>query len=156
MKWHGAWLYGVHRTCAETAAVTCGTSHANAVSTPLRWIFKKRAIKLVTTCERSESAQENGEQCYISDHQKENQACFQMKRRQEVPILLSYSVQHYEDTDTFSGCWGYFGVSIIHRTLTWTAGSLTCVCDLFGMRIHTVGPRFIVSSEGLLQSLHWI
>ena len=21
MKWHGAWLYGVHRTCAETAAV---------------------------------------------------------------------------------------------------------------------------------------
>ena len=40
MKWHGAWLYGVHRTCAETAAVLCGTSHASAVSTPLRWIFK--------------------------------------------------------------------------------------------------------------------
>ena len=41
-----AWLYGVHRTCAETAAVSCGTSHASAVSTPLRWIFfKKRAIK---------------------------------------------------------------------------------------------------------------
>ena len=41
MMWHGAWLYGVHRTCAETAAVSCGTSHASAVSTPLRWIFKK-------------------------------------------------------------------------------------------------------------------
>ena len=40
MKWHGAWLYGVHRTCTETAAVSCGTSHASAVSTPLRWIFK--------------------------------------------------------------------------------------------------------------------
>ena len=40
MKWHGAWLYGVHRTCAETAPVSCGTSHASAVSTPLRWIFK--------------------------------------------------------------------------------------------------------------------
>ena len=39
------WLYGVHRTCAETAAVSCGTSHASSVSTPLRWIFKKRAIK---------------------------------------------------------------------------------------------------------------
>ena len=25
---------------------------------------------------------------------------------------------------------GYLGVSTIHRTLTWTAGSLTCVCDL--------------------------
>ena len=45
MKWHGAWLYGVPRTCTEMAAVSCGTSHASAVSTPLRWIFKKRAIK---------------------------------------------------------------------------------------------------------------
>ena len=24
---------------------------------------------------------------------------------------------------------GYFGVSIIRQTLTWTTGSLTCVCD---------------------------
>ena len=47
MKWHGAWLYGVHRTCAKTAAVSCGTSHVSAVSvsTPLRWISKKRAMK---------------------------------------------------------------------------------------------------------------
>ena len=45
MKWHGAWLCGLHRTCAETAAVSCGTSHASAVSTPLWWIFKKRAIE---------------------------------------------------------------------------------------------------------------
>ena len=30
MKWHGAWLYGVHRTCAETAAVSCGISHVSA------------------------------------------------------------------------------------------------------------------------------
>ena len=29
MKGHGAWLYGVHRTCAEMAAVSCGTSHAS-------------------------------------------------------------------------------------------------------------------------------
>ena len=26
--WTGVWLYSVHRTCAETAAVSCGTSHA--------------------------------------------------------------------------------------------------------------------------------
>ena len=45
MKWHGAWLYGVHRTCAEIAAVSYGTSHTSALSTPLQWIFKKRAIK---------------------------------------------------------------------------------------------------------------
>ena len=51
MKWHGAWLYGVHRTCAEMAAVSCGTSRASAVSTPLWWILKEKkkcAIKLVT------------------------------------------------------------------------------------------------------------
>ena len=45
MKWYGAWLYGVHRTCAKTTAVSWGTSHASAVSTPLRCIFKKRATK---------------------------------------------------------------------------------------------------------------
>ena len=56
MKWHGAWLYGVHRTCAEMAAVSCGTSHASAVSTLLRWIFKKRAIKLATHVEPHASA----------------------------------------------------------------------------------------------------
>ena len=68
MKWHGAWLYGVHRTCAETAAVSCGTSHASAVSTPLWWLLKKCANKTTktshscrTTCERSESAQGSGE-----------------------------------------------------------------------------------------------
>ena len=49
MKWHGAWLYGVHRTCAEMAAVSCGTSHASAVSTPLRWIFKKTRYKKLVT-----------------------------------------------------------------------------------------------------------
>ena len=56
MKWHGAWLYGVHRTCAKTAAVSCGTSHASTVSTPLWWIFKKRAIKLFTHAEPYASA----------------------------------------------------------------------------------------------------
>ena len=57
MKWHGAWLYGVHRTCAEMAAVSCGTSHASAVSTPLRWILKKtRYKKLVTHVEPQASA----------------------------------------------------------------------------------------------------
>ena len=56
MKWHRSWLYGVRRTCAETAAVSCGTSHASA-----GYKKKKRAIKLVTHAERSESAQESGE-----------------------------------------------------------------------------------------------
>ena len=49
-------MYDVHRICAETAAVSCGTSHASDVSTPLRWIFKKRAINLVTHAEPHASA----------------------------------------------------------------------------------------------------
>ena len=44
MKWHGAWLYGVHRMHRDGSSLN-GTSHASAVSTPLRWILKKRAIK---------------------------------------------------------------------------------------------------------------
>ena len=59
MKWHGAWLYGVHRTCTDTAAVSCGTSHASAVSTPLWWILKKKKKhykKLVTHVEPHVSA----------------------------------------------------------------------------------------------------
>ena len=35
----------VYTERAEMAAVSCGTNHASAVSTPLRWIFKKRPIK---------------------------------------------------------------------------------------------------------------
>ena len=60
MKWHGAWLYGVHRTHQDwlfLAADSCGTSHASAVSTPLRWIFKKRAIKRAQwVCSRAENS----------------------------------------------------------------------------------------------------
>ena len=80
MKWHGAWLYGVHRTCAETATVSCATSHVSAVSTPLRWIYiykikrwKKRGKKAIRscriTCERSESTRERRIALYESDHQ---------------------------------------------------------------------------------------
>ena len=49
-------MYGVHRTCAETAAVSCGTSHASAVSTPLWWILKNPTIKLVNHVEPHVSA----------------------------------------------------------------------------------------------------
>ena len=57
---------------------------------------------------------------------------------------------------------GYFNVSIIHRTLTWTTGSLTCVCDLFacvdtrGTSVYSLIRRTFVESaqdSGLLGSL---
>jgi len=32
----------VYTERAETAAVSCGTSHASAASTPLRWIWKEK------------------------------------------------------------------------------------------------------------------
>ena len=42
---------------------------------------------------------------------------------------------------------GYFSVYKIHRILTRTTGSLTCVDYLFGCIYTQEGPRFIVSSE---------
>ena len=63
---HGCMVYTER---AEMAAVACGTSHASAVSTPLRWIFnnnKTRYIKkkLFTHVESHASAvslRESGE-----------------------------------------------------------------------------------------------
>ena len=64
----------------------------------------------------------------------------------------------------------YFDAFIIHQTLTWTVGSLiyiyiyiyvcvcvcVCVCDLFAC-VNTHGTLvYIVSSKGLLSSLHRI
>ena len=72
MKWHCAWLYGVHRTCAETAAVSCGTSHASTLSTPLWWIFKNMLQQAShsrrITCECSEFGWERRIALYKSSH----------------------------------------------------------------------------------------
>ena len=49
----------VYTERAEMAAVSCGTSHASAVSTPLRWILKlkkKRYKKIFTHVESHASA----------------------------------------------------------------------------------------------------
>ena len=63
---------GVHRTCVKTAAVSCSTSHADAVNTPLWWIFKnalwKASHSCRITCERSESAWERKIALYKSNH----------------------------------------------------------------------------------------
>ena len=79
MMWHGAWLYGVHRTCAETAAVSCGTSHASAVSTPLQWIFNKQTKH---TIKPSHSCRITCKH-YISDHQSINPVAFASLSAQE-------------------------------------------------------------------------
>ena len=64
---HGCMVYTER---AEMAAVSCSASHAIAVSTPLRGIFKKntRCKKLFTHVESQASAAsllESGEQRYI-------------------------------------------------------------------------------------------
>ena len=63
--------------------------------------------------------------------------------------VLRYRVhlQHSEDSHTFQCMLGYFGVSVIHRTVTRTTGSLTCVCDLFTCLMHTRG----ISVERLIR-----
>ena len=50
-------MYGVHRTCAETAAVSCGTSHAGAsVDIKKKKKKKMRYKKPVTYVEPHASA----------------------------------------------------------------------------------------------------
>ena len=48
----------------------------------------------------------------------------------------------------------YLGVSLIHGTLIWTTGFLTCVCDLLCTRIHTsvyslIRRTFVESAQNL-------
>ena len=68
------WLYTER---AETAAVSCGTSHANAVSTPLRKIFKNALYtashSCTITCESNESARERKIALQKSDQQQHKQ-----------------------------------------------------------------------------------
>ena len=61
------------------------------------------------------------------------QKCFAYSTKLISAVFLSHCVhlQHDEDSDTFYCMLGYFGVPIVHLTLTWTTGSLTCVGDLF-------------------------
>ena len=62
---HGCMVYTER---AETAVVLCGTSHASAVSTPVRWVFKTSYKKLVTHVESHASAAsllDSGESRYI-------------------------------------------------------------------------------------------
>ena len=49
-------------------------------------------------------------------------------------------------TDTFGKCMlGDCGLSAIHRTLTWTTGTLSLVCDLFACIYCTHGGTFWLS-----------
>ena len=58
---HGCMVYTDR---ADTAAVSRGTSHASAVSTPLRWIFKKSCSRVKSRAS-AVSLLESGEQSYI-------------------------------------------------------------------------------------------
>ena len=65
MKWHGAWLYGVHRTCTETAAVSCGTSHVVLFDcfARFRWApFSPQTAKQMCSLELSDT--EHGVKSY--------------------------------------------------------------------------------------------
>ena len=62
MKWHGAWLYGVHRTCTEMAAIHQPCQRCKyTTSMDIQKTRYKASHSCRTTCERSESALESGE-----------------------------------------------------------------------------------------------
>ena len=72
MKWHGAWLYGVHRTRQDGSSFMWHQPcHRCKYSTSVD--IQKRAVKKLLThaksCERSESARERRIALYKSDQQ---------------------------------------------------------------------------------------
>ena len=80
---HGCMVYTER---AETAAVSCGTSHSSAVSTPLMWIFKNALCKAThsqcrVTFEHSESARERRTALYKSDQQQQQHGGFSTEIR---------------------------------------------------------------------------
>ena len=82
---HGCMVYTER---AETAAVSCGTSHASAVNTPLRLILKNGYTKAShsrrITCERSElSKSDQKEQPRVQD------LCESRGGRPGFPSLIS-------------------------------------------------------------------
>ena len=84
---------------AEMAAVPCGTSHASAVSTPLRWTDSKtRYKKLVSRVESHASAVsllESGEWSYIKAINSSfivQELCESRGGRPELSVLTSLLV----------------------------------------------------------------
>ena len=56
----------------------------------------------------------------------------------------------------FQSIMDFVAASITHQTLTWTTGSLTCVCDLFACITHT-NDLGLVSSERLCREIsRWL
>ena len=43
IRWHGVWLYGVHRTCRNINSFTWHQP-CHTISTPLWWVLKKKAL----------------------------------------------------------------------------------------------------------------
>ena len=81
---HGCMVYTER---AETAAVSCGTTHASAVSTPLRWIFKnalqKASHSCRITCERNESARERRIALYKKQSSEDSFKCIKKKKKKK-------------------------------------------------------------------------
>ena len=82
----------------------------------------------------------------------------QISRRLEYCLptrvqLFSAPEQSQSASQRFSACWVILMFSIIRPALTWTTGSLTCVCDLFCIRVHT-GTWVYSLIRRTLNSLH--
>ena len=56
---------------------------------------------------------------------------------QIISLLFPFTVQKYMYLPVSKMHAGSFRVSVIHRILTWTIRSLTCVCSFVCVRIHT-------------------
>ena len=84
MKWHGAWLYGVHRTLRDGSSfMRQHCKYTTSVDSQKRAIYKCKSLIIVScriTCERSESARERRIALYESEQQEEKEENYFLKR----------------------------------------------------------------------------
>ena len=132
---HGCMVYTERR--AEMAAVSCGTSHASAVSTPLRWIFKNLTRyydkKLFTHVESHASGSESARDRRVALY----------KKRSIIIITIEISLYGLLHQDWFSyrvllpilsplsiRLPGKFPAPVFHTAATRFAAPRGRLCDL--------------------------
>ena len=119
---HGCMVY---TECTETTAVSCGTSHSSAVSTPLWWILKNTLEKVSHSCriacKCSKSAREQRIVLYKNNQQKH-----------KIWALAAAMVAHFTSEEQKKLACDVFSIfathsGLVHQSCIQTAGHSSSV-----------------------------
>ena len=141
MKWHGLWC-----TCerAEMAAVSGGTSHVSAVSTPLWWLFKNTLEKASRLCRITRECSKFARERRLALHKSDQQ---QLKSRMGKHTEVGKPRTKLLTIPTPSSHWRLSDLCTVSKSST-TRQIVPHNGKPFGYRGHThfgkVVPRFLL------------